>query len=91
MGRLPKALISDCTAFVDSARYRRQRFQKFGRCLETPRGIFTQEHFEEADDWLRNALKFLKWQGSVLVLRHHSDGSTPKGHLTGEHLPERNP
>ena len=34
--------------------------------------------------------EFLKRQRSVLMLRHDPGGSTPKWHLTGQHLPERN-
>src|SRR4029077_12549930 len=49
-----------------------------------------EEHFDEADDRLRNALEFLKRQGSVLMLGHNSGGSTPKWRMTGQHLPERN-
>ena len=33
---------------------------------------------------------FSSGNGSVLMLRHHPGGSTPKWHLTGQHLPERN-
>ena len=90
IGHLPQALISDCAASFDSVPYRRQRLQKFGRRLKTPPGIFIKEHFDEADDRLRNALEFLKRQRSVLMLRHHFGGTTPKGHMTGQHLPERN-
>ena len=88
-GRLPHALISNRAAFLDSARYCRQRLEKLGRRLKTPPGIFIEQHFEEADDRLRNPLEFLKRQGSVLMLRHYS-GGYPERHLTCQHLPERN-
>ena len=78
IGPRPQALISNCKAFIDSARYRRQRLQKFGRCLKTPFGIFIEQHFNEADDRLRNPLEFLKRQGSVLMLRHNSGGRYPE-------------
>ena len=90
LGPRPQALISDCAAAFDSARYRRQRLQKFGRCLKTPLGIFIEQHFNEADDRLRHTFEFLNRQGNVLMLRHNSGGSTPKRHLTCQHLPERN-
>jgi hypothetical protein len=61
VGHLPQSLISDSTAFVDSARYRRQGLQKFGRCLETPLGILIEQHFNEADDRLRHTFELLKW------------------------------
>ena len=67
---LPQALISDCATFLDCVRYRRQRFEKFGRCLKAPAGIFTKKHFDEADHRLRNAFELLKRQGRVLMLRH---------------------
>src|SRR5882724_7167276 len=90
IGPRSQALISDCEAFIDSARYRRQRLQKFGWGLKPLTGIFMEEHFDKADDRLGNASESLKRQGSVLMLRHNSGGSTPKWHMTGQHLPERN-
>src|SRR5262245_52558503 len=67
-----------------------QRLQKFGRCLRSPLRIFIEQHFNEADDRLRHTFEFLNRQGSVLMLRHNSGGTSPKGNLTGQHVPGRN-
>ena len=42
---------------TDSIAYHGNYFQEFGRALESPCGIFLQEHFNQSDERLRNTLE----------------------------------
>src|SRR4030095_16153856 len=88
--QLLRALIRQGNPFVDGTRDCRYELQKLGGSLNALLWIFLQERCPEADNRLRNALEFFKRQGSVLMLKHNSGGTSPKGNLTGQHLPERN-
>ena len=59
-GRLPEALTSDSTPCVDSACYRRNRLQKFGRVLKALPRVFLEKQFKENNDRLRDMFEFFE-------------------------------
>jgi hypothetical protein len=88
-GQLSQALIREGLPFVDGTRDCRYELQKLGGSLKALLRIFLEEHRDEGDSRLRNTFEPLKRQRSVLMFCRNLEGTTPKWHLTSQHLPKR--